>query len=160
MGVAGCGKSTFGQALASELNLPWVEGDDFHSASNKAKMASGIALNDEDRAGWLNVLVEQIQRHPQGCVLGCSALKRSYRNVLRQAGNLRFAYLHLSKEQAAKRVSNRAGHFFSETLVESQFETLQVPADEDDVIKLDATLDTSELVQRTLKQLEAGLNQA
>jgi gluconokinase len=150
MGVAGCGKSTFGQALAHELAWPWIEGDDFHSASSKAKMAAGQALDDADREGWLATLAKLIAEHPQGCVIGCSALKLRYRNVLRQASPLTFAYLKLSPEEAQRRVSSRAGHFFSDTLVTSQFAALQDPSSEPDVITLDATEVTSALVSQVL----------
>ena len=112
MGVAGCGKSTFGQALAKKLNLPWIEGDDFHSASSKAKMATGTPLDDADRAGWLQTLTDQITKHPAGCVIGCSALKVAYRDILRRGGDVRFAYLRLTLNEAQERVSSRAGHFF------------------------------------------------
>jgi gluconokinase len=160
MGVAGCGKSTFGQALANELNLPWIEGDDFHSASSKAKMAAGTPLDDADRAGWLQTLVQQIQKHPAGCVIGCSALKKTYRDTLRQAGDLRFAYLRLTREEAQRRVSSRAGHFFSDTLVTSQFATLQEPLGETDVITLDATQKTDWLISQTLERLQHSTIQA
>lgn len=163
MGVAGCGKSTFGQALAKQLNLPWIEGDDFHSTDAKAKMAAGTPLGDADRAGWLQTLVAQIQKHPAGCVIGCSSLKKNYRDTLRQTSaiagantaDLRFAYLRLTRDEAQKRVSSRAGHFFSETLVESQFAALQEPTEESDVITLDATQATGELISQTLTHLKA-----
>ena len=128
------------------LALPWIEGDDFHSAASKAKMETGTPLYDADRAGWLQTLVEQMAQQPAGCVIGCSALKKSYRDTLRQAGGrnegVKFAYLRLTREEAQRRVSNRAGHFFSDTLVASQFDALQEPSDERDVITLDATLET------------------
>ncbi len=156
MGVAGCGKSTFGRALALELGLPWIEGDDFHSVASKAKMEAGTPLDDADRAGWLQTLLSQIAKHPAGCVIGCSALKKSYRDTLRQAGgqtgNMKFAYLRLTSEEAQRRVSNRAGHFFSDTLVASQFATLQEPADEPDVTVLDATLETPALLRLFLNR--------
>ncbi len=160
MGVAGCGKSTFGQALAKACVVPWIEGDDFHSAQAKAKMAAGTPLDDQDRAGWLQALVQQIQKNPQGCVMGCSALKRSYRDVLRKAGDVRFAYLRLTREEAQRRVSSRAGHFFSETLVASQFATLEDPSAESDVIVLDATQVTVQLVEHSLSMLQPVPNQA
>jgi gluconokinase len=154
MGVAGCGKSTFGQALAKELALPWIEGDDFHSAEAKAKMAAGTPLDDADRVGWLQTLSALISENSAGCVIGCSALKRSYRDVLREAGdetgNVKFAYLHLTREEAQRRVSSRAGHFFSDTLVASQFAALQDPSDEDGVITLDATQATALLIPLAL----------
>ncbi len=160
MGVAGCGKSTFGQALAAQLHLPWIEGDDFHSASSKAKMMAGTPLDDADRAGWLQTLVQQMGKHPQGCVIGCSALKKDYRHTLRQAGDLRFAYLHLTREEAQRRVSSRAGHFFSDTLVESQFAALEDPSVESDVITLDATQATAQLITQSLTQFQAASNRA
>ena len=152
MGVAGCGKSTFGRALAKELALPWIEGDDFHSAPSKAKMEAGTPLDDADRAGWLQTLVNQIAKHPAGCVIGCSALKKSYRDTLRQSGSVKFAYLRLTREEAQRRVSNRAGHFFSDTLVASQFAALQDPADEPEVMALDATMETPALLRLFLNQ--------
>ena len=152
MGVAGCGKSTFGQALAKQLNLPWIEGDDFHSVASKAKMAAGTPLDDADRAGWLQTLVQQIQKHPTGCVIGCSSLKQSYRDTLRLAGHIRFAYLRLTREESQRRVSNRAGHFFSDTLVASQFEALQEPTGELDVTVLDATLEAPALLKYFLNR--------
>jgi gluconokinase len=154
MGVAGCGKSTFGQALAHELGLPWIEGDDFHSPESKAKMAAGQALDDADREGWLATLARLIASHQQapenGCVIGCSALKLRYRDVLRQAGASQFVYLKLSREEAQRRVSSRAGHFFSDKLVESQFAALEDPSAEPGVIALDATLPLETLVAHAL----------
>ena len=156
MGVAGCGKSTFGQVLALALGFPWIEGDDFHSAASKAKMEAGTPLDDADRAGWLQILVEQIATHSTGCVIGCSALKKSYRDTLRQAGGhnegVKFAYLQLTPEEAQRRVSNRAGHFFSDSLVASQFATLEEPANEPDVTALDATLETPVLLRLFLNR--------
>jgi gluconokinase len=161
MGVAGCGKSTFGKALAAKLDLPWVEGDDFHSAASKAKMAAGTPLDDADREGWLLHLAQLIAHHPQGCVLGCSALKGRYRDVLRGSGkHVRFAYLRLTREEAQRRVSHRAGHFFSDTLVNSQFATLEDPSSEADVITLDATKATESLVSQVLTSDRHSLNQA
>jgi gluconokinase len=154
MGVAGCGKSTFGQALALRLQLPWIEGDDYHSASSKAKMAAGIPLQDADRADWLQTLAQLIGQHSQGCVIGCSALKRPYRDVLRVRPDVRFAYLALTREQAQARVSARQDHFFADTLVSSQFATLEPPLDEHDVITLEATADLQVLVNQALQALK------
>ncbi|MFM7332432.1 MAG: gluconokinase [Brachymonas sp.] len=159
MGVAGCGKSTFGQELAIELNLPWIEGDDCHSAASKAKMAAGTPLMDADREGWLLTLCEQMRKNPAGCVIGCSALKRSYRDTLRQAGYVRFAYLRLTREEAQRRVSSRAGHFFSDTLVSSQFAALEDPSQEPGVIALDATEATTALVRQVRVALQSAMDQ-
>ena len=126
MGVAGCGKSSLGAAVAAATGLVLVEGDDFHSPASRAKMSQGIALTDADRDGWLGVLGEQLHTHPQGLVLTCSALKLAYRERLRQAApGLRFVFLDISREQSQARVSARAQqHFFSTTLVDSQFAAL------------------------------------
>jgi gluconokinase len=147
MGVAGCGKSSLGQALAQACALPLIEGDDFHSPHNKAKMQQGMALDDADRQGWLSELGAQLQRRPAGAVLTCSALKRVYRERLRAAvPNLRFAFLDIPKAQALQRVAARAAsHFFSASLVDSQFATLEDPSHEAGVLRLDALLPVATL---------------
>ena len=87
MGVAGCGKSAVGRLIAQQLALPYIEGDDFHPPANIGKMQLGLALDDDDRAGWLDVLAGELARHPAGAVLACSALKASYRDRLRRAAS-------------------------------------------------------------------------
>jgi gluconokinase len=140
MGVAGCGKSTLAAALAERMGRVLVEGDHFHSESSRAKMAKGMALNDEDRASWLASLCAQLQQHPGGVVVACSALKRSYREQLRRASpGLRFAFLGIAKSEACRRVLTRGAHFFAVSLVDSQFETLESPVGEPGVLQLDAT---------------------
>jgi gluconokinase len=146
MGVAGCGKSSLGRELAQVLHVPLVEGDDFHSPESRQKMSQGIALTDADRAGWLDRLGDQLRQQPSGIVLTCSALKRIYRERLRQASpGLRFAYLQISREEAQARVGSRDAHFFSTTLVDSQFATLEVPTGEPGVLTLDATVPLPQL---------------
>ena len=99
-----CGKSTLAAGLAADLGLPWLEGDDFHSAANRQKMAGGEPLTDSDRQTWLQSLREQLKRHPGGAVLSCSALKRVYREQLRQASpGLRFIYLEIDEQLAGLR---------------------------------------------------------
>jgi gluconokinase len=150
MGVSGCGKSSLGAALARTL----VEGDDFHPPANKAKMATGQPLVDADRIGWLDQLGAELQRHPQGAVLTCSALKRSYRDRLRAAApDLHFAYLELDLPTAQARVSARNAHFFSPTLVTSQFEALEPPIGEVGVLRLDATLPLATLAAAVVAAL-------
>ncbi len=150
MGVAGCGKSSVAAAAARALGWVLIEGDDFHPPANKARMAAGQALDDADRAGWLVRLGEELQRHPHGAVLACSALKRRYRDVLRTAApGLRFVYLELDRPTAQARVAGRAGHFFSPALVDSQFEALEPPVDEADVRWLDATQPQALLAAQT-----------
>ncbi len=150
MGVAGCGKSSLGAAVARAEGLPLVEGDDFHSPASVQKMRQGVSLTDADRAGWLDALAAQLQAHPQGLVLTCSALRRAYRDRLRAAApGLRFAYLELSRDEAQARVTARAAtHFFATTLVDSQFNTLEPPLGEAGVLRLDATAAPAELQAR------------
>jgi gluconokinase len=145
MGVAGCGKSSLGAVLAKAEALPLIEGDDFHSAANRRKMAEGTPLTDADRDGWLDTLAAELARQPAGAVLTCSALKRRYRDRLRSAvPGLRFVYLAITPAEAAQRVAARAGtHFFHRSLVASQFEALEPPLDEARVLPLDATLPTA-----------------
>lgn len=129
MGVSGCGKSTVGQALAQALDVPFVEGDQFHPAANVAKMAAGIALEDADRAGWLHALRERIRaarEQGSGLVLSCSALKRRYRDLLREGDPaLRFAHLDGPRTLIAERMRARAGHYMPPSLLESQLRDLE-----------------------------------
>ena len=141
MGVAGCGKSAAGTLLASRLGLPLVEGDDFHPPGNIEKMRQGLPLEDSDRAGWLRRLAEELAAYPGGAVLTCSALKRSYRDLLRvPVPGLKFVHLALSQHQALERVASRTDHFYPPSLVASQFEALEDPAGEPGVFVVDATL--------------------
>lgn len=139
MGVAGCGKSSLGAAVAAAEALPLIEGDDFHSAASREKMSRGIPLTDADRAEWLAILGRQLAAHPAGVVLTCSALKRAYRDRLRAAApGLRFVFLDIDRAAAQQRVAGRGSHFFSATLVDSQFATLESPVGEAGVLRVDA----------------------
>ena len=140
MGVAGCGKSSLGAAVAAAAGARLIEGDDHHGDSNRLKMQQGIALTDADRAGWLDTLGALLAAQPHGQVLTCSALKQAYRQRLRGASpGLRFVFLDLSRAEAQRRVTARAQHFFASSLVNSQFDTLERPDDEPGVLTLDAT---------------------
>lgn len=146
MGVAGCGKSSLGAAVARAQGLALVEGDDFHGTENRLKMSQGVALTDQDREGWLKHLCEELQRQRGGAVLTCSALKRQYRDRLRSAvPQLRFVFLDLTPEAAQQRVLARASHFFSADLVDSQFATLESPVGEPGVLRVDAAASIDDL---------------
>lgn len=151
MGVSGCGKSSVAEACAKALGWQLLEGDAYHPAANIEKMSAGIALTDEDRAGWLDQLAELIKPQAiaqtgKGVVLTCSSLRRKYRDRLRVANpDMGFAFLDLSYDDALLRVQQRPGHFFSPALVANQFATLERPVDEPDVLTLDATLPIAEL---------------
>ncbi len=131
MGVSGCGKSTVGAQLAAALGLEFLEGDSLHSATNVARMATGVALSDADRAGWLQTLAERIGAASlagTGLVLSCSALKRAYRDILRQgAPDLHFLYLQGDYDLLAARMAARTGHYMPLSLLVSQLATLEVP---------------------------------
>lgn len=130
MGVSGCGKSTIGRLLANELKIPFYDGDDYHSKSNVKKMASGQPLTDNDRIGWLLRLNDiALSNREEGAIIGCSALKESYRRILDAniQENARWIYLSGSFEDVMNRLRKRKGHFMPAKLLKSQFETLEVP---------------------------------
>src|SRR3984957_8801155 len=157
MGVAGSGKSTLGAAVAERMSWPMIEGDDFHSDENKTRMHAGVPLTDADRLGWLRTLGHELQQRPDGAVLTCSALKRSYRDLLRDASpGLAFVFLDITQEEALRRVRARGQHFFSPQLMHSQFETLEAPVDEPGVLRLDAVLTLANLVDQTVAWLSVN----
>jgi gluconokinase len=130
MGVSGSGKSTVGALLAAKLHRVYAEADDFHSPANVAKMAAGHPLTDEDRWPWLAAIARWIDEHiakGDPGVVTCSALRRTYRDVLRRP-EVRFVYLRGSPELIAQRLAARHGHFFKPELLASQFATLEEPA--------------------------------
>lgn len=138
MGVAGSGKSTVARLLAQRRGACFLEGDDFHPAANVAKMAAGTPLTDDDRWPWLAAL-RQAMRGESDVVAACSALRRSYRDALRAAGQVRFVHLVIDPAEATRRVATRHGHFMGRSMVASQFQALEVPgADETDVAPIDA----------------------
>ncbi len=130
MGVSGCGKSTVGQLLASRLDIPFFDGDDFHPEANIAKMSKGTPLNDQDRMGWLQRLNTLAKTHcGSGAVIACSALKKYYRDLLMDSltGNVHWVYLEGSFEEIEARLNARKGHFMPKDLLRSQFNALEVP---------------------------------
>ncbi|ACC74624.1 gluconokinase [Paraburkholderia phymatum] len=151
MGVAGCGKSSVAQALAARIGGVLIEGDAFHPQANVDKMARGIPLTDEDRAGWLDRLSDEIERVANGgqrAVLACSALKQRYRNRLRTAtASLGFIFLDLPPAEALRRVAQRESHFMPASLVESQFATLERPVAEPLTLTVDGTLSLASIVR-------------
>jgi gluconokinase len=132
MGVSGAGKSTLASALGKHLGIPYVDADDYHSPANVDKMRRGEALTDADRAGWLAALQQVLDEAESGSgtVLACSALKETYRQALNvPSASRKLVFIHIDAETARRRVARRASHFMPMTLIESQFATLQPPAD-------------------------------
>lgn len=132
MGVSGSGKSLIGAAFARALGIDFVEGDDYHSAENVQRMSRGVPLTDDDRVRWLRSLAVRIRETKDagtGLVMTCSALKRSYRDVLRaQASELRFVFLRGPRALLAERLASRRGHFMPPSLLDSQLATLEEPS--------------------------------
>ncbi len=124
MGVSGCGKTTLGRLLASRLELPFFDADDFHAETSKEKMMAGIPLTDADRATWLETLADILEQ--QICVLACSALKEKYRLQLARGAKVTWVYLQGSQELIVSRLAARE-HFFNPALLESQFAILEEP---------------------------------
>jgi carbohydrate kinase (thermoresistant glucokinase family) len=157
MGVSGCGKSTMAMALGERMGLEMVDGDDLHPPESVAKMRSGIALDDADRWPWLDRIGAYLsQHHAQGRVVACSALKRAYRDRIReQAGQVCFVFLNGSFELIEARLHQRVGHYMQAGLLTSQFQTLEIPqSDETDVITLAITQPVDDLVRQVLAALQ------
>lgn len=150
MGVAGCGKSTIGAALSAATGLNYRDGDDLHPVENVRKMSAGIPLNDDDRAPWLALVGQELARAEDGYIVGCSALKRKYRDQIRAAADEQIAFLHLSGTRAVitERMAERTGHFMPTSLIDSQFAALEpLEADEQGTVvninqQVEAIVDT------------------
>ena len=156
MGVCSSGKTVIGGLLARRLGLSFCDADDFHSESNVEKMSRGIALNDNDRLPWLKNMAGKIAQWEKasGAVLACSALKNSYRNILRAgSSDVQFVYLKGTKKVILERVRSRKGHFFPTSLVDSQFETLEEP---EDAIVVDITQKPDVIVEEIVGKLNTG----
>ncbi|MCX2861623.1 gluconokinase [Paucibacter sp. PLA-PC-4] len=156
MGVAGCGKSSLGQAIAAARGWAYIEGDAHHSPASVAKMRAGIALTDADREGWLDLLGRELAAQHGGTVLACSALKLSYRERLRAAvPGLRFVFLDISRELSLQRVTARAAeHLFPASLVDSQFAALESPLSEAGVLRVAAAATPEQQLSEALAWLQ------
>ncbi len=159
MGVSGSGKSLIGAALARALGIDFVEGDEYHSAENVERMASGVPLTDDDRARWLRSLAARIREAKDagtGLVMSCSALKRSYRDILRaEAGELRFVFLEGQRALIAERLVGRRGHFMPTSLLESQFATLEEPSPDENAWVCDIRQSPQDIVAALVARASA-----
>ncbi len=160
MGVSGSGKTTIGEALAKRLSFDFVDADDFHSEENRKKMHAGHPLTDEDRLPWLQLLATKISEwlaNEKNTVLACSALKSSYRQILiHDPKRVIILFLDGSFELFAERLAKRNHPFMNSTLLRSQFDTLEKPAD---AIILDASLSPDQIVDQAVKSLQEKLAQ-
>ncbi|MDG4782076.1 gluconokinase [Micromonospora sp. WMMD961] len=157
MGVSGAGKTTVARGISAATGLTFAEADEFHSPENVARMRSGVPLDDTARWPWLSDIAGWIaDRGAEGrsTVLACSALKRSYRDVLRQgAPHLDFVHLHGPAEVIRARMARRAGHYMPASLLESQFATLQPAEPDESVLVLDVSLAPQALVAAAVEGL-------
>ncbi len=152
MGVSSCGKSSVGEALARAIGAKFIDGDDLHPRANILKMASGSPLNDEDRGPWLERISDAAfsleQKNEQGIIV-CSALKKTYRDTIREGNeNVTFLFLHGEFELVLERMRARKGHFMPVELLQSQFNTLEIPQPEEGVIQIDIDGSFEDVVAR------------
>nr|WP_316656312.1 gluconokinase [uncultured Gellertiella sp.] len=157
MGVSGCGKSSVGEAFAMRTGAVYCEGDKLHPLENIAKMSAGLPLEDEDRWPWFARVADILCKAERPVIVGCSALKRIYRDRIRQqAGDdVVFIHLHGSRVVIEGRMGARQGHFMPTSLLDSQFATLQPPgADE-----LSVTVDIDQPLDAILADILRGLDQ-
>jgi gluconokinase len=157
MGVSGSGKTTVAQALVERLGWPLGEADDFHPPANVAKMAAGVPLTDEDRWPWLRAIRDWMTEHARAgrsTVVTCSALRRVYRDVLREAsGQVVFVHLAADEPVLRERLTHRAGHFMPASLLPSQLATLEPLGPHESGVVLDAAAPPDDLVDQILEVL-------
>ena len=142
MGVSGCGKSSVGEGVAARLGIPYRDGDDLHPAANVEKMRAGIPLSDDDRWPWLDGVAAVLATQAP-VIVGCSALRRAYRDRLRAGAGGPLWFIHLAGSRAliASRMAARTGHYMPTSLLDSQFAALEPPGtDEAFIIDIDQPL--------------------
>jgi len=155
MGVSGCGKTSVGEALSRRLDVAYLDGDDLHPRGNVDKMRAGIPLTDEDRWPWLDRVARELSDNAP-LIIGCSALRRIYRDHIRACANGRVQFVHLAgdRDLIANRMAKRAGHYMPLSLLDSQFAALEPPGP-DEAITVEISRPFKELVDAILDQLPA-----
>ncbi len=158
MGVSGCGKSTLGRALAERLGVGYVEGDELHPPENVRAMSEGRPLCDAMRAPWLRAVGDAAEaaRLDGGVVVACSALKRAYRDLLRERiGRVGFVFLDPSRAALEARVASREGHYMPASLLQSQIDTLERPGPDEDVVRAASSGHAEEALEEALAGIAA-----
>ena len=163
MGVSSTGKTSVGTEVVHRLGIKLIDGDDLHPRANIIKMSEGHPLNDEDRAPWLERIRDaafSLEHKSEVGIIVCSALKKKYRDQIRDGNsNVKFLFLHGSYDVILERMRQRKGHYMKESMLKSQFETLEVPgADEPDVIPIDINAPFGEVVERCIQALKPYLS--
>lgn len=159
MGVSSTGKTSVGTAIAQRLKMKLIDGDDLHPRANILKMGSGIPLNDEDRKPWLeriNDAAFSLEQKSEKGIIVCSALKKKYRDQIRQGNsNIRFIFLHGPFELILERMKQRQGHFMKTEMLQSQFNTLEIPQDDEkDVVFIDIDSSFNEVVEHCIQAIQ------
>ena len=157
MGVSGSGKSSIGTLLAERLGATFVEGDTLHSPESIAKMSAGIPLEDEDRWPWLDRVGHALARALESgerIIIACSALKRAYRDRLRSIAGpaIRFVFLDVEREELARRLARRRGHYMPPSLLESQLATLEPPGKDEQAITVRCDGESSDALARRIEE--------
>jgi carbohydrate kinase (thermoresistant glucokinase family) len=158
MGVSGCGKTTIAEILSRELGWEYRDGDEFHPKSNVEKMHSGTPLTDEDRWPWLKAIaawIDEARRSGEHAIVTCSALKKSYRDILiGERKDVALIYLKGDEELIAQRLSKRHGHFMPQGLLHSQFQTLQEPGPDEHAITVSIAPAPDEIAATILEEIQ------
>ncbi|RZT86162.1 gluconokinase [Pseudonocardia sediminis] len=158
MGVSGVGKTTVATALADRTGWPYTEGDDLHPEANRAKMAAGHPLDDDDRWPWLQKIADWIgeqERAGRSTVITCSALRRRYRDLLRDGHpSVHFVHLAADEQVLRDRVQSRHHEYMPATLLDSQLADLEPPADDEPAITVDASAPVEEIVTAVLDETD------
>ncbi|WP_082206122.1 gluconokinase [Pannonibacter phragmitetus] len=154
MGVAGCGKSSVGEAISARTGIAYRDGDDLHPAANVEKMRAGIPLTDEDRWPWLDEVGRELADKAP-LIIGCSALKRVYRDRIRAlaGGPVTFVHLAGSRDLIAGRMAQRTGHYMPLSLLDSQFAALELPQPDEGALTADISQPLDALVDGIVKGL-------
>ncbi|GIG20433.1 gluconokinase [Cellulomonas chitinilytica] len=156
MGVSGCGKSTVGSLLADRLGVPFLDADSLHPPANVARMAAGVPLTDEDRWPWLRLVGDAMASRPAGAVVACSALRRSYRDLLRASvPDLRLVHLVGTREQLAARMRARERHFMPVSLLDTQLATLEPLGADEHGVELDCARDPAGLAAHAVRTVRS-----
>lgn len=157
MGVSGSGKTSVGEALAPAIGATYVDGDRLHPPENIAKMSAGVSLTDEDRWPWLAAVGHTLKEAPEPVIVGCSALRRVYRDVITREAGAPVLFIHLAGSQAliAGRMHLRTAHFMPTSLLDSQFRTLEPPGPDEYAIAVDIDAPLEAIVQSIRVRLEA-----
>ena len=162
MGVSATGKTSVGVGIAEELDCEFIEGDDLHPSANIAKMTAGVPLTDEDRWPWLQAIAELVavkDLEGTSTVVTCSALKRSYRAVLRDAAPTFFVHLDAPFEVLEQRMQHRSKHFMPTTLLKSQFDTLEPLGEDEAGAVIDVTPPLDEVIEESVNAVRVQYTQ-